>query len=448
MMGKIGLIIQREYLTRVRKRSFIIMTILGPLLMAGVAIVPVWLASANETVRNVLVFDETGVIDYRMKDDPNIKFSYIHPSSIKDAKQKLKETQAYALVYMPKALEDNLIATQKSIRIYSQEQVSLNVKLYIESQIEKQIEREMLKANGVDKDLVASIEKTVNVSIKTVSLDEIEQGKQEQSSDVEVSTILGAITGGLIYFFIFLFGAQVMRGVIEEKTNRIVEVIISSVKPFQLMMGKIIGIAMVGLTQFLLWVILTGTIYTTFLNTVVKEKYSADKIESIIKKSPQGTSVEDIDQMLEKQQVIERINSINWGLIIPCFIFYFLGGYLLYGAMFAAVGGAVDNDSDTQQFVLPITIPLVFSFIMAQTVLNDPNGVLAQWLSFIPFTSPIIMMVRLPFHVPVWELVVSMIMLVLGFILTTWMAGKIYRTGILMYGKRVTWREMARWLRY
>jgi ABC-2 type transport system permease protein len=205
---------------------------------------------------------------------------------------------------------------------------------------------------------------------------------------------------------------------------------------------------MVGLTQFLLWVILTGTIYTTFLNTVVKEKYSADKIESIIKKSPQGTSVEDIDQMLEKQQVIERINSINWGLIIPCFIFYFLGGYLLYGAMFAAVGGAVDNDSDTQQFVLPITIPLVFSFIMAQTVLNDPNGVLAQWLSFIPFTSPIIMMVRLPFHVPVWELVVSMIMLVLGFILTTWMAGKIYRTGILMYGKRVTWREMARWLRY
>jgi ABC-2 type transport system permease protein len=239
-----------------------------------------------------------------------------------------------------------------------------------------------------------------------------------------------------------------MRGVIEEKSNRIVELIISSVKPFQLMMGKIIGIALVGLTQFLLWVILTASIYTVFLNTVVKEKFSADKIEMLMKKSPDGTAVEDIDQLIENQMVIERINQINWALIIPCFIFYFLGGYLLYGAMFAAVGGAVDNDADTQQFVLPITIPLIFSFVMAQTVLNDPTGVMARWLSIIPLTSPIVMMVRLPFQVPVWELVLSMVMLVLGFIFTTWIAGKIYRTGILMYGKRVTWREMARWLRY
>lgn len=444
-MGKISLIIQREYLTRVRKRSFIIMTILGPLLMAGVAIVPIWLASANESVRSIVVLDETGMMDYQLQSSANIQFSYSHVT-LEDAKRNLENSNSYALVYIPKAQDDNLIVTQRSIKLYSSNQVSLNVKIYIENQLEKQLERAMLKANGVDKDLVSSIEKTVKVSIQNVDLSH--KDSKDKSNDVEVSTALGAFAGILIYFFIFLFGSQVMRGVIEEKSNRIVELIISSVKPFQLMMGKIIGIALVGLTQFLLWVILTASIYTIFLNTVVREKFSADKIEMLMKKSPDGTAVEDIDQLIENQLVIERINQINWALIIPCFIFYFLGGYLLYGAMFAAVGGAVDNDADTQQFVLPITIPLIFSFVMAQTVLNDPTGVMARWLSIIPLTSPIVMMVRLPFQVPLWELVLSMVMLVLGFIFTTWIAGKIYRTGILMYGKRVTWREMARWLRY
>lgn len=444
-MGKISLIIQREYLTRVRKRSFIIMTILGPLLMAGVAIVPIWLASANESVRSIVVLDETGMMDYQLQSSANIQFSYSHVT-LEDAKRNLENSNSYALVYIPKAQDDNLIVTQRSIKLYSSNQVSLNVKIYIENQLEKQLERAMLKSNGVDKDLVSSIEKTVKVSIQNVDLSH--KDSKDKSNDVEVSTALGAFAGILIYFFIFLFGSQVMRGVIEEKSNRIVELIISSVKPFQLMMGKIIGIALVGLTQFLLWVILTASIYTIFLNTVFKEKFSADKIEMLMKKSPDGTAVEDIDQLIENQLVIERINQINWALIIPCFIFYFLGGYLLYGAMFAAVGGAVDNDADTQQFVLPITIPLIFSFVMAQTVLNDPTGVMARWLSIIPLTSPIVMMVRLPFQVPVWELVLSMVMLVLGFIFTTWIAGKIYRTGILMYGKRVTWREMARWLRY
>ncbi|HOY49315.1 MAG TPA: ABC transporter permease [Flavobacteriales bacterium] len=444
-MGKIGLIIQREYLTRVRKRSFILLTILGPLLMAGVAIVPIWLANANETIRTVAVLDETGVVDYQLKSNENIQFQYTH-GKLADAKKAMENSSTYALVYIPGEEGDNLMTTQNNIKLYSKEQVSLNVKIYIENQIEKQIERAMLKSSGVDKDLVSSIEKTVKVSIKNISLSE--KGKSDTSNNVEISTILGGISGFLIYFFIFFFGAQVMRGVIEEKNNRIVELIISSVKPFQLMMGKIIGIAMVGLTQFLLWVILTASIYSVFMNTVVKEKFSAEKIEMLKAKSPDGTAVEDIDQMADMNKMVDGINSVNWALIIPCFIFYFLGGYLLYGAMFAAVGGAVDTDSDTQQFILPITIPLIFSFIMAQTVLNDPTGVMARWLSIIPLTSPIIMMVRLPFQVPVWELILSMVMMIVGFVFTTWLAGKIYRTGILMYGKRVTWREMARWLRY
>lgn len=444
-MNKTGLIIKREYLTRVRKKSFIIMTFVGPLLMASIAILPMWLASANESVRKIQVLDETGIAEGQLSSNSTIVFSYLH-SSLEEAKKNVESSDVYALVYIPASQDDNLLVVQRNVKLYSKEQVSLNVKNYIENQIEKQIERSMLKSQGVDKELVASIEKQVNVSIKTIPLDE--SPAKDASYDPELSTGIAAISGLLIYFFIFLFGAQVMRGVIEEKTNRIVEVIISSVKPFQLMMGKIVGIALVGLTQFLLWVSLTAGIYSIFMNTVVKEKYSSDKIEMLMQTSQDGAAADKIDEMIESQQMIQRFESINWALIIPAFIFYFLGGYLLYGSLFAAIGSAVDNETDTQQFVLPITVPLIFSFVMAQTVLNDPTGTLAKWMSIIPLTSPIVMMVRIPFQVEPWELALSMVMLVLGFIFTTWLASKVYRTGILMYGKRVTWKEIAKWLRY
>ena len=443
-MGKIGLIIRREYITRVRKRSFIIMTFLGPILMAAIGIVPVWLASVNESVRIIQVIDESGTVEYKLKSNDNLKFVYSQ-QPFAQAKNQLEKSDFYAMVHIPSYKDGDLVHLQRNIKIYAYSQVSLNVKVYIQNQIEKQLEREMLKAENVDQAIVERTEETINVQIPIIELGD--KKSKDTSADVEVSTALGAFSGILIYVFIFLFGAQVMRGVIEEKTNRIVEVIISSVKPFQLMMGKIIGIAFVGLTQFLLWVLLTAGIYTAFLSSV-KQKYSADNVEMILKKSPDGTSVEDIDKVMSVQNAIERVNQINWGLMIPCFIFYFIGGYLLYGALFAAIGGAVDSESDTQQFMLPITIPLIFSFVMAQTVLNDPTGPMAKWLSIIPFTSPIIMMVRLPFKVPVSELIASMVCLILGFIFTTWIASKIYRTGILMYGKRITWKDLGKWLRY
>jgi len=443
-MGKIGLIIRREYITRVRKRSFIIMTFLGPILMAAIGIVPVWLASVNESVRIIQVIDESGTVEYKLKSNDNLKFVYSQ-QPFAQAKNQLEKSDFYAMVHIPSYKDGDLVHLQRNIKIYAYSQVSLNVKVYIQNQIEKQLEREMLKAENVDQAIVERTEETINVQIPIIELGD--KKNKDTSADVEVSTALGAFSGILIYVFIFLFGAQVMRGVIEEKTNRIVEVIISSVKPFQLMMGKIIGIAFVGLTQFLLWVLLTAGIYTAFLSSV-KQKYSADNVEMILKKSPDGTSVEDIDKVMSVQNAIERVNQINWGLMIPCFIFYFIGGYLLYGALFAAIGGAVDSESDTQQFMLPITIPLIFSFVMAQTVLNDPTGPMAKWLSIIPFTSPIIMMVRLPFKVPVSELIASMVCLILGFIFTTWIASKIYRTGILMYGKRITWKDLGKWLRY
>jgi ABC-2 type transport system permease protein len=440
-MGKIGLIIKREYLSRVRKRSFIIMTILGPLIMGALMIVPVWMASVGTSVKTIAVLDEARFVEGLLQENDNVKFVYVR-KPLKQAISELETSEYYGLLHVPRFEDNDLNHLQRQIKLYSSKQVSLSLKLFIRNQIEKQIERLKLQSQGVDQDLVDNVKKTVNVPLDIIQLGD------KQESDVEVSTALGFFGGILIYMFIFLFGAQVMRGVIEEKTNRIVEVIISSVKPFQLMMGKIVGIALVGLTQFLLWVILTGSIYSIFMTTVVKDKFSADNIERIMQQSPEGTAVEDIDQLRETQQIVQRVGMINWGLMIPCFIFYFLGGYLLYGAIFAAIGGAVDSEADTQQFMLPISAPLIFSFVMAQTVLNDPNGQLAIWLSMIPFTSPIIMMVRLPFGVHYLELIASMVLLICGFIFTTWGAGKVYRTGLLMYGKRPTWREIFRWMRY
>jgi len=440
-MGKIGLIIRREYVTRVRKKSFIIMTILGPLLMGSLFVVPVLMNDAGQSSKIIQVIDETGIIEHDLTGNDNVTFVYSH-IPIEVAKRDIEKSGYFAIVYIKKFPENDLKHFQESIKLFSDNQISLSLKLFIRNQIERQIERLQLQSQNVDQDLVESIKKTVNVPLEVKPITGVE------SANVEMNTALGMIGGILIYFFIFLFGAQVMRGVIEEKTSRIVEVIISSVKPFQLMMGKIIGIAMVGLTQFLLWIVLTGSIYAVFMATVVKNQYSAENVSAIEKMNPDGTGSANIDQMQQTQQVINSVEQIPWGVIIPCFIFYFLAGYLLYGALFAAIGGAVDAESDTQQFMLPISAPLIFSFIMAQPVLNDPDGPLAFWLSMIPFTSPIIMMVRIPFDVPVWQIILSMSILVVGFIGTTWFAAKIYRTGILMYGKRVTWREIFRWLRY
>lgn len=281
----------------------------------------------------------------------------------------------------------------------------------------------------------------------------LHEGGKEEKKFSEVATILGFVSALLIYMFVFMFGSQVMRGVIEEKTSRIVEVIVSSVKPFQLMMGKIIGVGMVGLTQFLLWVVLTLVIVVGF-QTAFPTKFKATETENmmITDTGIPGTAQlgEDLSQIDDSMmaQVAEGIRSINFGAIIFSFLFYFLGGYLLYAALFAAIGGAVDNETDSQQFMFPVTVPLIIAIVMAQYVINEPNGPIAFWLSIIPLTSPVIMMIRIPFGVPFTDLALSAGLLILGFLGTTWMAAKIYRTGILMYGKKVDYAELWKWLRY
>ena len=284
---------------------------------------------------------------------------------------------------------------------------------------------------------------------ETISLNE----EGEKSSSSGAATVIGGICAFLIYISVFVYGTQVMRGVTEEKTSRIVEVIISSVKPYQLMMGKIIGVALVGLTQFILWILLT-ILLTTAAGYAFKDKIGDNpqaKMEEVQKKMPSsamGTATASAGAENPVTQVLSAVSSLNIPYIIACFLFFYLGGYLFYSALFGAVGAAVDNDADTQQFMLPITMPIVFSFIFAQMALRDPDGSLAFWTSIIPFTSPIVMMVRIPFGVPAWELALSMVLLVLGFMGTIWLASRIYRVGILMYGKKVSYKELGKWIFY
>ncbi len=444
-MSKISLIIQREYLTRVKKRSFIVLTFLGPLLMASIWIIPIYLSSISQEAKVISVLDETGVFFDKFENDENLQFIQAVPQ-LKAAKENLNKLGNYALLYIPKP---DLHIPNTAI-IYSEKQASLDVKNYIKGVMKKEIEAQKLALHGIDPEVLLAIK--TNVFISSIKVDG--SGKEEKTS-TEISMAVGMFSSILIYFFIFLFGAQVMRGVIEEKTSRIIEVVISSVKPFQLMMGKIIGIALVGFTQFMLWVILTSTLVIGF-QYVYQDELKAFQKNQLVETS-QGlfpdspAEVEKTDIQPQDENIgffIDALLAIDYAVILGAFLFYFLGGYLLYAALFAAVGSAVDSEADTHQFMMPITIPLILSIVMAQLIITDPHGSVAFWMSMFPLTSPIIMMIRIPFGVPYWEILMSGILLVFGFIFTTWIASKIYRTGILMYGKKVNYRELWKWLFY
>lgn len=467
-MNKIILVIQREYLSRVKKKTFIVMTILGPILMAALFIVPVFLSQMSDEVKQVDILDETGWFVNKFEDSERFKFNNVF-TDLETAKNKLSDNKGYALVYIPKPD----VSVPSTAMIFSEKQVSIDLKGYIRSIMSKEVENQKLGAEiikeirKVNPDFdpanpessnagnVVSEEilKNIKTNIILTSIRMGEAGKEEKSF-TEVSMAVGMFAGILIYFFIFLFGSQVMRGVIEEKVSRIVEVIVSSVKPFQLMMGKIIGVGLVGLTQFLLWVVFTMVIVGVFQQVMPDKLQKQQTVESFNPgtRIPSGAESAQATEIIEEQggmnKLIEAIQTINFGVMIFSFLFYFLGGYLLYGAMFAAIGAAVDNETDTQQFMMPVTIPLILAIVVSQFVINNPEGPVAFWFSIIPFTSPIVMMVRIPFGVPGWEIALSMVLLVITFVGAVWMAGRIYRTGILMYGKKVSWGELYKWLFY
>jgi len=445
-MGKIRLITWREYITRVRKKSFLIMTILGPVLIAVFYGIIIFLAvndSIGQETENILVYDQSKVVEGKLFNDDMLTFDYASDWSKKD-EDSLTFGKYTGRLFIP----DSFNLYHPSGVIYeSEKSLSVEGKQRINRRIANAVEEQKMAELGVSESAMDSLK--TSVSLQALTLDE--DGKSKSSS-TELNTFIGMGASFVIYFFIFLYGVQVMKGVIEEKTNRIVEVIVSSVKPFQLMMGKVFGLALVGLTQIVIWLL-----FSVILVGIISVLFIGDNMGSIMEMAQSGQTVpvEQLDALGINSMMMNMVSgfmALNWPFIIVAFIVYFLGGYLMYSALFAAVGAAVDAETDTQQFMLPITLPLVFSIALSTSVvMRDPNGVLSFWLSIIPLTSPIVMMVRAPFinlATQWWEVALSISLLVGTFCFTIWLAGKIYRTGILMYGKKATYKELFKWLFY
>jgi ABC-2 type transport system permease protein len=449
-------------MTRVRKKSFIIMTVLGPILFAALIIVPGWLATFEDT--EVL---EIAVVEYDARgqsvpaseqffrnvvpDKENMKFVYLDNARLPDILRAFEATQYDGVLYLPQTLIS--AGREATVEFYYRKPPGVGLESHISTSIEKFLFDNKLIVKNIPAEVVESLE--TNIHLSRIDWQNWPD-KEEDITDVKRG--LGYISGFLIYLFIFMFGAQVMRGILEEKTSRVVEVIISSVSPFQLMMGKIIGIALIGLTQFVAWLVLTIGISTfaqqVFFSMPVKQGTEAIATPDIMNSSQTTQSqqadnapVNNDEAAVMVNSIMNQIGKINIPLVIGAFVFYFLGGYLLYGSLFAAVGAAVDSETDTQQFMLPISIPLVIGLIVMVNSFLNPSGKLAVIFSIIPLTSPVVMMARIPFGVPPLQLITSAALLILTFLGTTWMAAKIYRIGILMYGKKVSYREMWKWIR-
>ncbi len=443
-MNKTWLIIQREYATRVKKKSFLLITFLGPLLLAAGLSLVMYLSVKENINHRVLIIDEKAPAFSNLQNTPNIEFNYGTGMDINHAKDVLFNSDYTCVLYIPRNIERS-----NTSKLYYKKQPSGAVIRVIEDKVESVVEELKLKQYNISRDEFYDVK--TNFVLNSVKF--TESGEEEKLD--KAKSYVGFFFGAMIYIFIFLYGVQVMRGVIEEKSNRIIEVIITSVKPFQLMLGKIIGVAFVSLTQFILWIILTMGILTTVQSTLFKDYYDPTTIATQTQVTPEiamQMQMEQIDQkkfdLLDPNNIINRT---NWPLMIGLFIFYFLGGYLLYSALFAAVGSAVDNETDTQQFMLPVTLPLTLAYVLSTAIVENPEGSLAFWLSIIPLTSPIAMLVRVAIGIgeggiPIWELVLSVVSLIVGFILAVLLAAKIYRTGILMHGKKISYLELWKWL--
>jgi ABC-2 type transport system permease protein len=432
-MNKTLLIIKREYFSRVKKKSFLIMTFLVPMLIIGMyALIFALSMNGGDNIPTVEVIDESGIFEKAFDNNKSVNFE-ISELSLTEAKKKVINNEDAFVLYIPKD-----ISNEGSIEMFAQKKAGLSVISSIERQLNDQMRIKLLKDAGIDSETLDKIKPSLSVVSKELTI----EGEKDSSSGAAMA--VGFAAAILIYMSLFIYGIQVMRGIIEEKTSRIVEVVISSVKPFQLMMGKIIGIGCVGLTQFMLWIVLSASLMTVATTILFK-----DKVEQVTSEMPMNKQVEAVSTNGPGMDIVKAVQTVQWTYILPVFIVFFFGGYMLYSALFAAVGSAVESDTETQQFMLPITLPLLFTYIMSFSfIVNNPDSSLSFWLSIIPFTSPIAMMVRLPFGVPNWELALSIFLLIGGFIFTTWVASRIYRVGILMYGKKVSFKELGKWFMY
>jgi|LGVF01.1.fsa_nt_gb ABC-2 type transport system permease protein len=432
MTSKIKLIIEREYLTKVRRKSFIVMSILGPILFVGVFAIVAYLANINKENKVIGVYDETSLFLNAFKDNSEINFVYYPNIGLENIIDTIKSKSHFGLIHIPFVDDNELDKLKTSIIFFSNETPSISTISMINRRIERKIRRLKLVELGTSHEIVDKAIVDVEMIYENFS------GELKDANYGIVEVAIGAFSGIMIYMFIFIYGVQVMRSVIEEKTNRIIEIVISSVKPFELMMGKILGSALVGLTRLLLWIMLSTGLFALAKRYLGIE----DPREQIIVDNGGA------EMSSKMQEIIVSLYEVDYIFIFGIFVFFFIGGYLLYSALFAAVGSAVDTDADTQQFMLPITLPLIIAIYSGIMVLENPHGPVAFWLSMIPLTSPIVMMARIPFDVPMWEILLSMLFLIIGFVLTTLLAAKIYRTGILMYGKKPSYKEIWKWIRH
>lgn len=450
-MNKISIIIRREYITRVRKKSFIIMTILTPLILGSLIILPtlIMMNDDKDFKKIAVIEDGSDLFKNVIPDTKDVDYVYLENVRVSDIKNNFEAAGYYGILY----ISPEVINTPNAIQLISKNQPPIGLLDHISSSMEKEIEKQKLLAYNIQN--LDEILKNVNtdVSVQTIKIDDTGATKETSTG---ISMALAYICGFLMYMLVFIFGSQVMRGVIEEKTSRVVEVLVSSVKPVQLMMGKIIGIALVGLTQFMIWILLTFAITGAVKEIILKDADAMAAVQNmpqnIMSETKQEAAAEQAasvsPELAEFSQVFESAVNQDWILIIPSFLFYFITGYFLYASIFAAIGSAVDNETETQQFMMPVTIPIILGLMVAMGTMQNPESSLSFWFSMIPLTSPIVMVARIPFGVPAWQLLVSMALMLVTFLLFVWMAAKVYRTGILMYGKKSSWKELWKWLRY
>ena len=435
-MNHLSLIIQREYLTKVRNKSFIIMTFLSPLIIVGIFALVGYLSNLNnDEVKTISVLDESGLFAKEFASTPHMHYNLIEGVSLTEAKKTAETSEIYGLLYIPKTAK--LDEFSKAITFYSEDSPSLSVMSDLDDILEDKVNTLKLKEAGIDSETIESLHINIRTNQETF------QGQETSKLGAGLKLAFGGLAGYLLFMFIIIYGNMIMRSVIEEKTSRVIEVIISSVKPRTLLLGKIFGTTLAGITQFLVWVILIS-----ILSTVVTSVFGLDP--AVVSPQQQVLS-QGMDTGVQEviQDVMLEINNLPVTNLVIMFIFFFVGGYLLYASLYASIGAAVDSETDTQQFMMPILMPLILAvYVGFFTVIDNPHGTVSQVFSYIPFTSPVVMLMRIPFGVPLWQQVISIIILFLTFMGTVWFAAKIYRVGILMYGKKPTYKEIFKWLKY
>ena len=438
-MSNVSIIIQREFNERVRKKSFIITTILMPVLMIVLMIAPALIMEYSRgEQKTIAVIDDSGLVAPQLQSNEELRFE---PTDLSTEEARRSLTDRFGVLY----IGSDILENPSNVKLYANASSSLSIESNITGQIEDILEAEKLKAYHIDNLQQILDEVKTTVTLQTFRNDKSQEAESQAQSST-VATAAGYILGFVLYMFLLIYGSMVMQSVIEEKNNRVLEVVVSSVRPFDLMLGKILGVALVAVVQVLIWGVLIFAVGAIVLPQLMPAEMMAG-VQALQQGMPDAAAMGDMDP--EMLQAVAAVTDTGYILkIFVCLLLFVFGGYLLYSAMFAAVGSAVDNVQDASQLQMPVTLPIILALLMMLAVIKDPNSSLAFWFSIIPFTSPVVMMARIPYDIPLWEIVLSLVVLYASFVAMVWFAGKIYRVGIFMYGKKPTFKELLKWVRY